>query len=419
MASLNITTETIDYIRQHREEDVRTLALKSKGAANVDVMFALQQIDGWQRARTKLPMWAAHDGIIYPPHISMEQCSSEQTARYKADRVLPDEMDVFIDLTGGFGVDFSYMSRRARKAIYVEQQEHLCRIAEHNFRALGMKNVEVINGDGTDYLRSLPVKAVGKTTVIYLDPARRDTNGRKTYAIADCTPDVVSLWQLLKEKADMVVIKLSPMLDHHEALRLLPGISDVHIVSVKNECKELILDLPHPLLRRGDVTLHCVNDGDVFETPLIQTPSIQQNKCTPPWEGLEEVSEGGILLLPNASIMKAGCFDALCQRFGVTALDSDSHLFIAKNADSIVGFPGKVFSIHAVCGMNKRELKEALAGITHANIATRNFKLRPDELRKRLKLKDGGEHYIFGTTVMGQQMLLVCTKKETLPPPSL
>lgn len=401
---MNITKATLDYIREHRNENVRTLALKGQRSADVDLTFALQQIDGWQRARTKLPMWAENEGIIFPPHISMEQCSSEHTARYKADNILPDEMDVFVDLTGGFGVDFSYMSRRAKKAIYVEQQEHLCHIAEHNFAALGMTNVEVVNKDAIEVLKSLPPKSVGKRTVIYLDPARRDINGRKTYAISDCTPDIVSLWSLLQEKADEIGIKLSPMLDYHEALRLLPGISEVHIVSVKNECKELLLRSPHPTSPRGreKTVLYCVNDCETFVTSI---PSL-----APVLTLYEPVEVGNYILLPNASVMKAGCWGDLCERFGVEALSNDSHIFCAKNADSIDNFPGKPFIVHAVCSMNKRELKQTMAGITHANIAVRNFPLSTDELRKRLKVKDGGEWYIFGTTVMEQHTLLLCKK---------
>lgn len=397
---MKINTATRDFILDHRNDDVRTLALSAKRSEDIDIQFALQQIDGWQRARVKLPMWAEHEDIIYPPHISMEQCSSEQTACYKADTVLPDEMDVFVDLTGGFGVDFSYMSRRARKAIYVERQEHLCDIARHNFRVLCMDNAEVVNGDGTEVLQSLPPKQPGRCTAIYLDPARRDVNGRKTYAISDCTPDIVTLWPLLQKKADFIVIKLSPMLDHHEALRLLPGISEVHIVSVRNECKELLL-VASPSRNEGVGTLFCVNDGCVFRTPL------GDDACLTVCDGVEA---GDVLLVPNASVMKAGCFAALCVRYDVSAIDRDSHLFVAKNADSIADFPGRFFEVHAVCCMNKRELKAALAGITQANIAVRNFKLRAEELRRRLKLKDGGDTYIFGTTIHQQQMLLICRR---------
>lgn len=416
---MNINDATLDFIHQHRTEDVRTLALRSQRDADIDLTFALQQIDGWQRARTKLPMWAAHDGIIYPPHISMEQCSSEQTARYKAELLRGIKVTKFIDFTGGFGVDFSYMSQMAEEAVYVEQQEHLCHIAEHNFNALGLTNTTVVNANSEDYLNSLPSrKETGETVCFYLDPARRDTNGKKTYAIGDCTPDVVRLLPVLKDKADVIIIKLSPMLDHHEALRLLPGTSEIHIVSVKNECKELVIKIGKtratpqapPAPPEGGLKVICVNDDLVFETVLATTSKTIKPTPPPGGHGGDWSWLGGILLLPNSSIMKAGCFDAVSERFGARQLDRDSHIFIAKNTDSIVNFPGKSFIIHAICSMNKKEIKQALAGITHANIAVRNFPLSAAELRKRLKLKDGGDWYIFGTSVDKQHKLYVCKK---------
>ena len=402
--AININEATQKFVLEHRSENVRTLALSAKRTADIDLTFALQQIDGWQRARQKLPMWAQHDGIIYPPHISMEQCSSEQTARYKAGLLRDVKAAKIIDFTGGFGVDFSYMSQMAEEAVYVEQQEHLCEIAEHNFRALGLRNTTVVNANSEDYLNALPDHNDASAPVVaYLDPARRDTNGKKTYAISDCTPDVVRLLPILKRKADIVIIKLSPMLDHHEALRLLPGITEVHIVSVRNECKELLLKAS-PSPSQGGVHLLCANDDSVFETTLLpSTP--KPETCTPPWEG-----PGEALLIPNSSIMKAGCFAALCDQFGVRQLDRDSHIFVAKNADSIANFPGRVFTCHAEFSLNKHEVKQALAGISSANIAVRNFPLSAEQLRKKLKLKDGGEWYIFGTTVEKQHKLFLCKK---------
>lgn len=404
---MNINDATLDFIQRHRTEDVRALALRRQRDADIDLTFALQQIDGWQRARIKLPMWAAHDGIIYPPHISMEQCSSEQTARYKAELLRGMGVTKIIDFTGGFGVDFSYMSQMAEEAVYVEQQEHLCHIAEHNFKALGLNNTNVVNANSEDYLNSLPSRKESDGTVcFYLDPARRDTNGKKTYAISDCTPDVVRLLPILKEKADIIIIKLSPMLDHHEAVRLMPGTTEVHIVSVKNECKELLL-VTSPGPSQGGGKVICVNDDSVFETTLAPTSNNSLN-IPPPREGMGEVFP--FLLIPNASVMKAGCFDALCERFGVRSLGPDSHLFVAKNADSIADFPGKAYTIQSICTMNKKELKAALSEITQANVAVRNFPLSADDLRKRLKLKDGGDFYIFGTTVNKQHKLFVCKK---------
>ncbi len=197
---------TADFIRSHADDDIRQLALKGTKDPDIDLPFALDQIAGRQTARRKLPSWAASNEIIFPPHLSMEQCSSEQTARYKAEiamRLLSQQQKAtLVDLTGGFGVDFSFMAQGFQKAIYVERQEHLCNIARHNFEVLGLK-AEVVCGDSVEYLRQMP-----HADLIFIDPARRDYHGQRTYAISDCTPDIVALRDVLMEKADHVMIKL-------------------------------------------------------------------------------------------------------------------------------------------------------------------------------------------------------------------
>lgn len=407
-----ISQETNDFILKHREEDVRKLALKGQPNPLVDITFALQQIDGWQRARHKLPMWAQHEGLIYPPHISMEQCSSEATALYKQQlvgRLLGDVKDASMaDLTGGFGVDFSYMSQGFASAYYVEQQEHLCDIARHNFSALGMENSHVFCGAAEDFLENCPHQ-----DLIYLDPARRDTNGKRTYAITDCTPDVTTLLSRLRAVADCVVVKLSPMLDHREAVRLLPGVSEIHILSVRNECKETLLVING---NEEECKIFCVNDSNVFISDFSAQKQIPFS---------HSVELGMKLYVPNASVMKAGCFGSLCDSFNLEAVAQNSNLFVQAqngeikgkclgNADSIDIFPGRVFVVKAVSSMNKRELKTALAGLYQANIATRNFPLSVDALKAKLKgvakLRDGGNTYIFATTIEKQHVLLITEK---------
>ncbi|MFZ2457269.1 MAG: SAM-dependent methyltransferase, partial [Bifidobacterium adolescentis] len=236
------------FAEAHRNEDVRDLALKTKRTADLDLPAALDQIAGWQIARNKLPQWAACADIVYPAHISMEQCSSQFTAQYKAEiarrllRSLPQSAgqtanDVTMtDLTGGFGVDFSYLARGFGHATYVERQSHLCELAAHNMAALGLTQAQVVCGDGVEYLR-----AMEPAQLIYIDPARRDEHGARTYAIEDCTPDVLALRDLLLAKARYVMIKLSPMLDWRKAVDDFAGtVAEVHIVSTGNECKELL-----------------------------------------------------------------------------------------------------------------------------------------------------------------------------------
>ena len=489
---------TLDFIRQHQDDDVRQLAFLGSKYPEVDMPFALDQIRGRKMARVKLPRWASIDGIIYPPHISMEQCSSEQTALYKAElaaRLLglspsssengeekekesenalnlhlseicefagkgavdsefakneatckkqqilteseenvneikdePHEGDFseetgFVDLTGGFGVDFSYIaSRLGVKSMYVERQTHLCEAAKENFGRLGLKNAIVKNGDGIEVLHSFASKkeaaaseSLGITEdqpqsllktnlglkLIFIDPARRDDAGNKVVSLKDCTPDVTLLQEEMLSKADYVIIKLSPMLDWHRAVSELNCVQEVHIISVNNECKELLLVLS--ARNMGNLRIYCVNDAQSFvcDELYMESSSVKIAPFT-----LEEMQ---YLYEPNASLMKAGCFGVLSERYDARMLSKNSHLFVSR--EPIAVFPGRSFRIIAVSSFNKKELKRHLSGITKANIATRNFPLSVAELRKRLKLKDGGETYIFATTLSDESHVLVITEK--------
>lgn len=391
---------TLRFVQDHRHEDVRSLALKAPRDGDIDLSWALAQIQGWQTARRKLPSWAAIDGIVYPPHLSMEQCSSEATALYKCaivDSLPPGSHGMLIDLTGGFGVDFAFMARHARQAVYVECQEHLCETARHNFDLLGLNHATVMHGEAEDVL--CDAATVPASTLIYLDPARRDSNSSRTYAIADCTPNVLDLKERLFKAADHVLIKLSPMLDWHKAVSDLGNrVSEVHIVSTGNECKELLLLLSAD--HDGEPTIHCIND----DQSLAFTPSRDDQPLL-----IADDALATYLYEPNASVMKAGCFEVLTRRYPIKALAADSHLFVSD--DAIRDFPGRGFAVDAVTTMNKKELSRALAGITRANVATRNFPMTAQQLRQRLGLKDGGDCYIFGsTTAAGQRMLYICHK---------
>ena len=413
-----LTGSTISYVRQHADDDVRLLALRGCKDPAVDLTMALQQIQGRQMARSKLPTWAAIDAIVYPPHINMEQCSSEQTARYTAAlcrrllSILPSVVPSLpyvaalpqpitpslLDLTGGLGVDFAFMQESFAAATYVERDPQLFAIAKQNFRTLSL-SVDTVNTDGTAFLTTQ-----NHVTLTFLDPARRDANGQRTYGIADCTPDVLTLLPLLLEKSTYVLLKLSPMLDWRKAVSDLgeQNVREVHIVSVQNECKELLILLSSKAPSTAP-TLHCVNDDSIFTLDLpVSSPFI------PPTSSLLP-HPSSFLLEPNASIMKAGCFAALAQRYHIEQLSHDSHLFISSH--SIDSFPGRQFQIIAVSSMNKHDLKIALQGLTHANITTRNFPLSAPTLRQRLKLADGGNTYIFATTTAdGSHILLVCKK---------
>lgn len=447
---------TQDFIRQHQDDDVRQLAFLGSKYPEVDMPFALDQIRGRKMARVKLPRWASLEGIIYPPHISMEQCSSESTALYKAELAarllgLPasssgTEMKAeneieFVDLTGGFGVDFSYIAARLGvKSMYVERQVHLCEAAKENFGRLGLKNAIVKNGDGIEVLHSFHPKkkdaasdddSLGITydqprsllktnlglKIIFIDPARRDDAGNKVVSLKDCTPDVTVLQEEMLSKADYVIIKLSPMLDWHRAISELSHVREVHIISVNNECKELLLVLSARNMGEMEVSsadgevkhvenlrIYCINDAQSFVCDELDMES-SQVKIAP--STLEEMQ---YLYEPNASLMKAGCFGVLSGRYDARMLSKNSHLFVSQAP--IEAFPGRSFRIIAVSSFNKKELKRHLSGITKANIATRNFPLSVAELRKRLKLKDGGETYIFATTLSDDSHVLVITEKK-------
>uniref|UniRef100_UPI003FEFC427 class I SAM-dependent methyltransferase n=1 Tax=Segatella copri TaxID=165179 RepID=UPI003FEFC427 len=433
---------TQDFIRQHQDDDVRQLAFLGSKYPEVDMPFALDQIRGRKMARVKLPRWASLEGIIYPPHISMEQCSSESTALYKAELAarllglpasssgteMKTENEIeFVDLTGGFGVDFSYIAARLGvKSMYVERQAHLCEAAKENFERLGLKNAIVKNGDGIEVLHSfLPKKddaasaddslgiiydqplSLLKTKLglklIFIDPARRDDAGNKVVSLKDCTPDVTVLQEEMLSKADYVIIKLSPMLDWHRAISELSHVREVHIISVNNECKELLLVLSARNMGEN-LRIYCINDAQSFvcEESDMETSSVKIAPST-----LEEMQ---YLYEPNASLMKAGCFGILSDRYDARMLSKNSHLFVSQAP--IEAFPGRSFRIIAVSSFNKKELKRHLSGITKANIATRNFPLSVAELRKRLKLKDGGETYIFATTLSDESHVLMITEKK-------
>lgn len=397
---------TAEFIREYRERDIRQLALQANRFPDVDMPYALDQIQGWQIARRKLPKWAACDGVIFPPHLSMEQCSSEPTAQYKlnlamewAERV--GHASRMTDLTGGFGVDFSFTSCAFAAATYVERNEQLCHIVEHNLPLLGLNNATVVCADAVEYLST-----VEPQTMLFLDPARRDEHGAKTVMLADCTPDVVQLLPQLLEKSRFTMLKLSPMLDWHKAVDDLQGtVREVHIVSVGGECKELLLVLSTVV--ESELKVYCADLSTASDTSslFVYTPG----SSAPVANSKLKIQNSKFVHEPNASIMKAGCFDELAAAYGVSPVSRNSHLFLSD--EPVEGFPGRSFVVERVTTMNKGELRKALVGIEKANIATRNFPLTVAELRKRLKIKDGGDVYIFATTTAEGEHLLLISRK--------
>lgn len=428
---------TSEFVKQFRQADPRKLALQASRYPDVDMPYALNQIQGWQTALRKLPSWAACDGVVYPPHLNMEQCSSEATARYKqqvarrwAERIPNASRTSMTDLTGGFGVDFSFTSRCFDCATYVERNASLCDVVGSNLPRLGIRNAQVKCAEAEAVL-----KQTEPQTMIFLDPARRDEHGAKTVLIADCTPDVCQLLPSLMQKSQFVMLKLSPMLDWHKAIVDLDGkVREVHIVSADGECKELLLVLAPD--GKPEVQVFCVDiqsrpdsegqyprsefvysiGGEAEPQPTNSTFNIQNSKlpsATNLTLNIEHltlnINNSTFLFEPNASVMKAGCFDEIARVYGICAISRNSHLFLSDH--EIDGFPGRTFVIDAVTTMNKRQLRQTLSGMKQANIAVRNFPLSVAELRKRLKLNDGGDTYIFATTTSDGDHILMLTHK--------
>ena len=385
--------ETKEFIKEHKNEDPRALALQGKRYPSVDIREAVTQIEGWQAAKEKLPTWAETDGIIYPPRISMEQCSSEPTALYKAAIAKGDRL---ADLTGGFGIDCSYMSRGFREATYIERNSILCNIAKENFTLLGLGNINIINSNSEDILPTLP-----KQDWIFIDPARRAFDGRKVVALSDCEPDVTALESLLLEKAAKVMVKCSPMLDITAAIRQLSSIEAVHIIAVNNECKELLFILAKD---NGENTqIECVNIQKGSSCSFAFTLDEEANSTV-----TYSNSVGRYLYEPNAAIQKGGCHRALSQKLQIDKLHPNSQLYTADRL--IENFPGRIFEVARVFGFSKADIKQ-LQALKKANITVRNFPESVQTLRKKLKLNDGGENYLFATTLSGERKILVHCRK--------
>lgn len=400
---MNPSEETLRFIRLHRRDDVRALALQAAKYPDVDMAEAVVQIAGIQIAEKKIPQWAQTEGILYPKHLSMEQCSSEVTARYKASLV---EGDSFADLTAGFGVDCSFIARRFRRADYVERQETLCRLAAHNFPLLGLSHINVHCADALTYLQ-----AMAPVDCLFLDPARRDSHGGKTVAISDCEPDVSRLEPLLVEKGRTVMIKLSPMLDIAAVLRDLRCVREIHIISVNNECKELVV-----ILRRDSDVSESIGKEIIISCEQLVNNSPSQHFDFTYAEEHEAVCPiadkvGAYLYEPGAALLKAGAYRLLAARYGVSKLHLNSHLY---TSDEPVAFPGRAFKVMAVSGFGKKDLKALLSGVEKANLTVRNFPSSVAELRKKLKLKEGGDTYLFATTLASGEKVLIKCRKATV-----
>ena len=385
--------QTQDFILKHAEENVHALALKASSFPEVDMPLALRQIEGRQKMKSKVPTFYSCLNVLYPVKLSLEQSSSEITARYKSSLCQGQKM---VDLTGGLGIDSYFFSEKFNDITYVERQAELCALATHNYKALNRCNIQIINDSAENFLKNDII-----ADWIYIDPARRKDGGAKAVLLSDCEPNVAQLENALVEKAENVMIKLSPMFDLSQLQRELRHIREIHVVAVENECKEILV-----LLERN------------FTQPLrIKAVNFPKSRANEVFEFTEEEEKNAVssytdilsnyLYEPNSGILKAGAFKYIGNKYLLKKLHLSSHLYTSEKL--IENFPGRVFQIKEVFNFNKSELKKM--NIPQANISVRNFPLTVEQLRKKLKMKEGGNLYIFATTLhSGQKALILCEK---------
>lgn len=387
-----------DIIRRYIKTDVYSLAAKEKWFEKYDKQWLIQQIQSRQKAELKLPSWYGNFNLLFPPPISVEQSSSELTADYKASLL---KGDTLIDMTGGMGVDCAAFARRFRHVSFIEQQENLASLARHNFRELSIQNIDVISGNSVDILPDFP-----PVDVIFIDPARRK-DSRKVFLLEDCQPNLLTLFPLLENHCRQLMVKLSPMFDISLLINTLHKITDIHVVAVHNEIKELlaIFDFQNS----QPLKIHCVNISK--NNVQKETFDYTQRDAT---AALTEKVEA-YLYEPHPTLLKSGMMNAAAASLGLLKLHVNSHLYTSEKL--FPQFFGRIFQVEDVFTLNKQSVRDNLHDLTSANITIRNFPMAETELRKRLKLADGGETTLFATTLNNNKHVLIKTKKVQEPIP--
>ena len=440
---------TQEYIKQHRNDDVYRLAL-AKTPEGVDLQYALQQIAAYQTLTKKVPSWAECDELIFPRQLSLEQSSSELTARYKAELIkefMGNQPFTHIDLTGGMGIDCYFIAQHTQKSHYVELNPELCQIAQHNFAYLN-PNISVHNTTAEEFLNQITdyrvqstehrlqitdyklettdnsslliphfiakgSKTFGSSFLIYIDPARRGDHGQKLVSIADCQPNVIELLPQMFALTDKVVVKLSPMLDITRAIGELSHIEKLYVISVANECKELLLFINKNYT--DDTQICAINLKQSTDYRLQITDSLSSQLLTGTLSDEASLTlqhartVGAYLYEPYAAHLKSGLYKTIAQQYGVEKLHQHSHLY--TSAELNLDFPGRKFEVKEVVPFDKKSAKTLFKSLPKANLTTRNFPLTVSELRTQYKIKDGGETYIFATTLYDDsKVLIVCQK---------
>lgn len=394
-------TDTEQFITNHANDDVQKLALQASRYPAIDMAYAVRQIAARQKIKHKIPHFYHHIAIRYPIQLSLEQSSSEITAAYKSEVCKGDR---FVDLTGGFGVDCSFMSQKFKQATYVERNAELCELAKHNFEVLGLRNIIIENSNAIAYLNKMEA-----VNVIFIDPARRSSTGKKVFMLSDCEPDVAINFDILLSKANKIIVKLSPMLDLTQVRKELKQINEIHIVSVENECKEILLVIDKNKLEHTKIKT--IN----FDKKTIQKFDFDADEEVSTVSTLTETAKS-YLYEPNALIMKSGAFKIIGERFELEKLHMHTHLYTSDHL--IADFPGRIFEIEAVFGNSKTELKLLKSKLKKANISTRNYPLTVNEFRKKTGITDGGDTYLFACKMQNEALVILQCKKVMFCPPT-
>ena len=392
---MELTTSHIQFIKEHATDDLTRLLLSAAKYPGMDIPFLVDQIAVRRQIREKLPSWFENGQLVFPAKIAAEQCSSEQTAAYKQELI--GESWTICDLTGGLGIDSYFLSRKAKHLTYIERFPVYCEAAKHNFSVLEANNI-TINADAAQVVDTLP-----EVDAFYIDPARRGESNKRVFALQDCEPNLPGLLPALLKRSPHVIAKLSPMADIQMTLELLPGTTSVHVLSVRNECKELLFVVEREADGR-EPSVRCINFGlDGMQSFSFTLEEERSAVLVPAGQ------VGTYLYEPNASVLKAGAFKQIAVRTGVKKLQVNSHLYTADHLVS--DFPGRRFRVDEVLSFTGKLCKGLSKTIPQANITVRNFPLSVEELRKRTKITDGGHVYLFATTLVdGEKVLVKCSK---------
>ena len=381
-----------EFINNNLKQDINTLALKKNPFPDYEWSWILNQIHAKQKAEKKLPTWFSNEDVIFPSTLSIEQTSSETLAKFKSELISGEKL---IDLTGGFGVDDYYFAKRFKKVVHCEFQEDLSAIVQHNFRALNIDNIETVSGDSISYL----TQSTENFDWIYIDPARRDDKKTKVFLLKDCTPNVVELQEFLFEKSDNILIKVAPLLDISSILNELSHVKTIYAIGLHNEVKELLIVLQKGFIGQPKlIAVNITNDGTIHQNTFSLNDAADSQLSLP----LNYLYE------PFSSYLKVGAYNDIATKFNVTKLHKHSHLY---TSNELVDFAGRCFKIEQIIPYNKKDIK--FLENTKCNITTRNFPLKVEEIRKKHKIKDGGDLYAFFTTNLNNDKIVVICKKTT------